>query len=98
MKLINRAFQAVSSDPQNTGHPLIANVSRRRFMQATGGLVLGLQLGSLLAANGAAGTAAVFEPNAFVQIGSDGIVTIIAKHLEMGQGAYTGLATLAAEE
>jgi isoquinoline 1-oxidoreductase beta subunit len=39
-----------------------------------------------------------FEPNAFVHIGTDDRVTVIAKHLEMGQGTYTGLATLVAEE
>jgi len=98
MKFPDRIFQSVSSDPQSVRNSPISNVSRRRFIQATGGLVLGLQLGSLMAANGAAGVAAVFEPNAFVQIGSDGVVTIIAKHLEMGQGVYTGLATLVAEE
>jgi isoquinoline 1-oxidoreductase beta subunit len=38
------------------------------------------------------------EPNAFLRIDPDGKVTIIAKHLEMGQGTYTGLATLIAEE
>jgi isoquinoline 1-oxidoreductase beta subunit len=42
--------------------------------------------------------AARFEPNAFVRIGSDDRVTVIIKHLEMGQGTYTGLATLVAEE
>jgi isoquinoline 1-oxidoreductase beta subunit len=41
---------------------------------------------------------AVFAPNAFLRIGADGSVTIIAKHLEMGQGAYTGIATVLAEE
>ncbi|UCC57501.1 MAG: xanthine dehydrogenase family protein molybdopterin-binding subunit, partial [Gammaproteobacteria bacterium] len=34
---------------------------------------------------------ASFEPNAFVRIGSDNRVTVIVKHLEMGQGTYTGL-------
>lgn len=38
----------------------------------------------------------VFNP--FVRIGADGMVTVLAKHFEAGQGAYTGLATLAAEE
>ena len=33
-----------------------------------------------------------------MRIGSDDTVTVIAKHLEMGQGTYTGLATLVAEE
>ncbi len=39
-----------------------------------------------------------FEPNAFLRIGTDGTVTVISKHLEMGQGIYTGLATIVAEE
>ncbi len=39
-----------------------------------------------------------FVPNAFVRIGADDSITVIAKHLEMGQGAYTGLATILAEE
>lgn len=37
-------------------------------------------------------------PNAFLRIGADNTVTVIAKHIEFGQGAFTGLATLAAEE
>jgi isoquinoline 1-oxidoreductase beta subunit len=41
---------------------------------------------------------AVFAPNAFLRIGSDDSVTVIAKHVEMGQGAYTGIATIVAEE
>jgi isoquinoline 1-oxidoreductase subunit beta len=39
-----------------------------------------------------------FTPNAFLRIGSDNSVTVIAKHVEMGQGAYTGIATIVAEE
>ena len=39
-----------------------------------------------------------FEPNAFVRISPDNTVTVTIKHLEMGQGTYTGLATLVAEE
>jgi isoquinoline 1-oxidoreductase beta subunit len=41
---------------------------------------------------------APFMPNAFIRIGADNSVTVIAKHVEMGQGAYTGIATVAAEE
>jgi isoquinoline 1-oxidoreductase beta subunit len=44
----------------------------------------------------AAGT--LFTPNAFLRIGADNSVTVIAKHVEMGQGAYTGIATIVAEE
>jgi isoquinoline 1-oxidoreductase beta subunit len=43
-------------------------------------------------------TAAAFVPNAFVRIAPDSSVTVICKHLEFGQGIYTGLATLLAEE
>ena len=46
----------------------------------------------------AAPAGATFAPNAFVRIGSDNSVTVIAKHVEMGQGAYTGIATVLAEE
>jgi isoquinoline 1-oxidoreductase beta subunit len=47
---------------------------------------------------GAAAGGPAFEPNAFLRIGHDGSVTVISKHLEMGQGSYTGLATIVAEE
>src|SRR5262249_33059577 len=64
------------------------------------GLTLGLYIPESLAAakadGGPAGTG--FEPNAFVRIARDNSVTVIAKHLEMGQGSYSGLATLVAEE
>ncbi|WP_436278214.1 molybdopterin cofactor-binding domain-containing protein, partial [Nevskia ramosa] len=84
--------------------PLI-NVSRRSFLQGTGGLAIGVCLGPVACSSKDAGTAATvasnipaFEPNAFIRIGADNSVTVIAKHLEMGQGTFTGLATLAAEE
>ena len=40
----------------------------------------------------------VFAPNAFVRIAPDNTVTIVAKHIEIGQGSYSGLATILAEE
>ena len=39
-----------------------------------------------------------FEPNAFIRIKPDNTVIVIMKHFEMGQGTYTGLSTLIAEE
>ncbi len=74
---------------------------------AGAGLTLGLRLSAGTAkeleagpgiAGGAERAAATFEPNAFVRIGTDDTVTVIVKHLEMGQGTYTGLPTLVAEE
>lgn len=41
---------------------------------------------------------APFAPNAFLRIAADNSVTVIAKHVELGQGAYTGIATIVAEE
>ena len=83
----------------------IVNESRRRFLQTGAGLTLAVYLhgshaAAVTAAPGKTGSAAAveFEPNAFVRIGEDNTVTVIAKHLEMGQGTYTGLATLVAEE
>lgn len=78
----------------------IENESRRRFLKGTAGLTLAVYMPWSLADS----TARVgkkegeFEPNAFLRIGEDNVVTVISKHLEMGQGAYTGLATLVAEE
>ncbi len=48
------------------------------------------------AAGGVAG--GIFEPNAFLRIKPDNTVTVVIKHLEMGQGVYTGLAMVVAEE
>ena len=39
-----------------------------------------------------------YDPNLFLQIGTDNSVTLLSKHLEMGQGVVTGMATLVAEE
>src|SRR4029077_855448 len=47
---------------------------------------------------GAASAGGTFEPNAFLRIGKDNSVTVVVKHVEMGQGTYTGLPTLVAEE
>jgi len=86
--------------------PAPANLSRRAFLQGVGGLAVGVCIGPALTAckpssapsGGSSAAATVFEPNAFVRITPDNRVVVIAKHLEMGQGTYTGLATLAAEE
>ncbi|MCP5304455.1 MAG: xanthine dehydrogenase family protein molybdopterin-binding subunit [Chromatiaceae bacterium] len=96
-----------TSDATPIDRHIIANLSRRHFLQAGAGLTLGLCLPGVATAAaeagpGKAGDRAVgemlFEPNAFLRIGADNTVTVISKHLEMGQGTYTGLATLLAEE
>lgn len=80
----------------------VENHSRRHFLQGGAGLTLGFCLPSLaVAAAGKMSSVAAstsFEPNAFLRIGADNSVTVISKHLEMGQGTYTGLATVLADE
>ena len=82
---------------------LPAGVSRRGFLQgaAASGLVIAVQWSrpELAAACLAPPRAAsAFMPNAFVQITPDNWVVVIVKHLEMGQGTTTGIATIVAEE
>ena len=80
----------------------LENAGRRRLMQGAAGLTLAMYLPVAAAATKAVaakgGTVAPFAPNAFLRIGEDNTVTVMAKHLEMGQGSYTGLATIVAEE
>src|SRR6267143_82889 len=73
---------------------MITNVSRRDFFKASGALVLAVSFPGKVFSQ----AQSAFSPNAFVRIGSDNTVTVIVKHLEMGQGTYTGLPTLVAEE
>ena len=79
-------------------------VSRRDFvvvLTATGGgLLLGCQMGERSGAKTAAAAASppAFTPNAFIRIGSDGRVTLIMNQVEMGQGTYTSMPMLLAEE
>ncbi len=72
-------------------------LSRRDFLKVTAtgaaALVVGIGPQGTLAA-GTEGT--VLNP--FVRIDADGLVTVILKHFEMGQGTSTGLTTLVAEE
>ena len=72
--------------------------SRRDVLKAGAALTIAFWLPGRGAAAATAPSGATLAPNAFVRIGTDGTVTVIAKHIEMGQGAYTGLATLVAEE
>jgi isoquinoline 1-oxidoreductase subunit beta len=76
-------------------------VSRRTVlkmgMAAGGGLMLGFGLAGH-AANAAAENMGSFVPNAFIRIDRDGTVTLIMPYVEMGQGTYTSVPMLIAEE
>ncbi len=74
--------------------------TRRVFLQQSSGLTLAFYLAPAVMRSSRADQPPPrpFMPNAFVRIGVDHSVTVIAKYLEMGQGVFTGLATLLAEE
>jgi isoquinoline 1-oxidoreductase beta subunit len=82
-----------------------ARLTRRATLKGVAGLVIGFHLP--LAAHSQSGAArdvrrdgasASFAPNAFIRVGTDDLVTVLIKHIEFGQGPFTGLATLVAEE
>jgi len=78
-------------------------VSRRRFLQAGaafgGGLIVGWVEAAEAQETGAvdAGVTA-FTPDAFIRIDREGKVTVVSPSIEMGQGTYTSLPMLVAEE
>ncbi len=80
---------------------VLARSSRRAFLKTAAASAAGLTIGfhwSGPLSRALADTSKDFAPNAFLRIAPDNSVTVIAKHLEMGQGTYTGLATIVAEE
>src|SRR5260370_13352055 len=77
---------------------------RRQFLKTSarfsGGLVVGFVLPGISRFAAVQGLQAGgrFAPNAFVRVGSDDSVTILLAHSEMGQGIWTSLPILVAEE
>jgi len=85
-------------------HPL-NSPSRRSFLTtaSAAGLLLGFHLPVVSAAvvntaSGTKGTEGPFSPNAFIRIAVDGRVTLVMPQVEMGQGVYTSLPMIIAEE
>jgi isoquinoline 1-oxidoreductase beta subunit len=71
-----------------------ATLSRRALLKAgaAGTLLLGFNLPLARAATG------TIEPNAFIRIAGDGTVTLVMPQCEMGQGTYTSISQILAEE
>ncbi len=79
---------------------MTTTTSRRDFLKtsalAGGGLMLGVFVPGVLTQAQAAGT--LYTPNAWVHIADDNTVTLISARSEMGQGVYTSMPMLIAEE
>lgn len=79
----------------------VADLSRRHFLRASalasGGLLLSVSLPHAVNESVAANSD-IFEPNAFIRIDSDGKIILTMPYVEMGQGTYTSIPMLIAEE
>src|SRR5437588_5998896 len=80
-----------------TQHPNTQNISRRDFLGTAAGLTLSLTLAPL-AFTGEAEAQTTFGPNAWLNIATDGTITIASPAAEMGQGSFTTLPLIIAEE
>jgi isoquinoline 1-oxidoreductase beta subunit len=71
-----------------------SGLSRRALLKtgAVAGLVVGFRFPTARAAGGD------FEPNAFIRVAGDGAITLIMPQVEMGQGVYTSVAMILADE
>jgi isoquinoline 1-oxidoreductase beta subunit len=74
-------------------------VSRRSFIKASsaasaGGLLMGVSIAS----GPARAAGMMYTPNAWVHISDDNTITLISARSEMGQGVYTSMPMLIAEE
>src|SRR5882672_7245364 len=81
----------------------VPRLDRREFLKvgaSVGGLVLSVGIPSLLRPGSAAAAQqpSSFAPNAFIRIDRAGAVTLVMPMVEMGQGVYTALSMLVAEE
>ena len=77
-------------------------LARRQFLKvaglAGGGLLISTYLDPFAEAADAARLAGDFAPNAFIRVTPDGVVTIVAKNPEVGQGVKTMLPMILADE
>ena len=77
----------------------ITKVSRRRFVQGSAAVTGGLMVGvSLPIAGPAQAAGTIYTPNSWVHIADDNTITLISARAEMGQGVYTSMPMLIAEE
>jgi isoquinoline 1-oxidoreductase subunit beta len=80
-----------------TQHPNMTDMNRRDFLGSAAGLTLSLTLAPL-ALTGEAEAQAAFAPSAWLNIATDGTITVVSPAAEMGQGSFTTLPLILAEE
>src|SRR5882762_3239883 len=74
-------------------------LTRRSLLKAGVGLAIGVYVArSGKAISQTAAADVNIAPNTFLVIKPDNTVTVLCKHIEFGQGPFTGMATLVAEE
>jgi isoquinoline 1-oxidoreductase beta subunit len=74
------------------------SISRRGFVAGSAGMTFAFTLGGLGRGSEALGATQPTKFNAFVSIGADNSITILCPSAEMGQGVYTSLPLILAEE
>ncbi len=81
---------------------LSISTTRRNFLKASataaGGFSLGVMLPGCATLSQSGEEKGTWEANAWLEIAKDGRITFVLDRVEMGQGTYTGLTTLIAEE
>lgn len=99
---MNAENSALEADGMTT---VKRSLTRRALLAGSGalagGLVIAAYLPDLRRERGpkpSSGAPASFAPNAYVRVGQDGVVTIVVALVEMGQGTYTSIPMLIAEE
>jgi isoquinoline 1-oxidoreductase beta subunit len=76
----------------------VRKLGRREFLEISAAGAAGLWLGVTLPARAAAAPGAPLAPDAYLRIDPSGTVTVFLPRSEMGQGTYTALPVLVAEE
>ena len=74
------------------------SISRRGFVAGAAGMTFAFTLGGLGRGGAALGATQPTKFNAFVSIAADNTITIVCPGAEMGQGVYTSLPLILAEE